>query len=351
LRAIAIRDTFVLVFTAILGEFGTLFTRGASPIMKKNSRTARTRKLSVETLERREVFAGNITTTLIGGTLRLIGDNQANVAVLTAGPGGNQVTLTGTATQIDGVLAPKTFDNVRNIVVELRGGDDSFAVGATITSADPLALIGTPLTLTGTLSIKGENGDDQIGVLVAGTVSTSIDGGFGDDQIGARLSTTRTTFDVTGGSGAGEDQIFLGKITAADLTVNGDAGIDEIDFINSTANRVTVKGGDETDLIFVSNVDPRTSLIVDGEGGDDLLQVDNVDTVLMTVWGRDGDDNIAIDNANITTTLKVDVGEGDNTLTVENSTANVAFFIGGLGENFLTETNNTFNRKRLVNVS
>lgn len=318
--------------------------------MNKNSRTGRTRKLSVETLERREVFAGNITTSLIGGTLRIIGDNQANVAVLTAGVS-NQVTLTGTGTQIDGVLAPKSFDGVRNVVVELRGGDDSFAIGATVTSADPLALAGTPLNLPGTLSIKGENGNDQLGVLVAGTTVTTIDGGFGNDQIGARLSSTRTDFNVTGGSGAGDDQIFLGRITATNITVNGDAGVDDIDMINSTANRVTINGGDETDLIFASNVDPRTSLVIDGEAGDDLIEADNCDTVLMTIWGRDGDDNIAIDNANVTTTLKVDVGEGDNTLTVENSTAAVAQFIGGLGENFLNESNNTFGRKRLFQVS
>lgn len=318
--------------------------------MNKNSRTGRTRKLSVETLERREVFAGNITTTLIGGTLKIVGDNQANVAVLTAGVS-NQVTLTGTGTQIDGVLAPKSFDGVRSIVVELRGGDDSFTVGATVTSADPLALAGTPLNLPGTLSIKGENGNDQLGVMVAGTTLTTIDGGFGDDQIGARLSSTRTTFTVTGGSGAGDDQIFLGKITATDITVSGEAGVDEIDMINSTANRVTINGGDETDLIFASNVDPRTSLIIDGEAGDDLIEADNVDTVLMTIWGRDGDDNIAIDNAHVSTTLKVDVGEGDNTLTVENSTAAIAQFVGGLGENFLNESNNTFGRKRLFQVS
>lgn len=318
--------------------------------MTRKSRSLRGHKLGIETLEQREVFAGNITTSLLGGTLRIVGDNQANVATLIQGGAVNQVVLAGNgSTQIDGVLASKTFNNVRTISVQLRGGDDSFLVGATLTSSDPLALTGTPLQLTGSLAVDGGNGNDQIGVL-ARAITIGINGGFGDDQIGLVDSATRAGTNILGGDGAGADQIVVDGVAASSLDIASGSGEDQIDVLDSTANVVNIDAGDELDLVWIDNVDPRSQLSVVLGNGDDAAQIDHIDTLMMSVWGNDGDDDITIDHSNIRTVLGVHVGDGDNVLTVENTTARLANFAGGLGDNYLNETGNTFTRKRVFQI-
>src|SRR5439155_17214229 len=126
-----------------------------------NSQNKLNRRLGLESLETRELMAGNVALTLdYNGTLIVKGDDYSNgVEIKNTDPSAGiyQVrgfTQDGANTVINGSSLITYARGVHNIVVDGYGGNDYLWVGSSVTNQF--------FKLTGGLSIYGENGDDSI---------------------------------------------------------------------------------------------------------------------------------------------------------------------------------------------
>ncbi len=98
-------------------------------------KTSTTRRLQVESLENRELMAGNVTVSFSNGDLRITGDANANhVQVRQASPGVytiTGVTTGGAATKVNNVAnGTITARGVNgNVVVQMGSGNDQLDFG------------------------------------------------------------------------------------------------------------------------------------------------------------------------------------------------------------------------------
>jgi hypothetical protein len=94
----------------------------------------RTRRLGLETLERREMLAGNVSATVSLGQLTLTGNFEDNAIVLWRGPNPGQVVVAGAKdsaggdTLVNGRTAPVTLSGVNRIYADLRSGQDRILI-------------------------------------------------------------------------------------------------------------------------------------------------------------------------------------------------------------------------------
>ena len=83
-----------------------------------------TRRLDVESLEQRELLAGDVTAFVSRGDLVVLGDNDSNNLTITEV--GGTFTLTGIGTTINGMAAAQNFPGVTDDVrIYLRNGEDA----------------------------------------------------------------------------------------------------------------------------------------------------------------------------------------------------------------------------------
>ncbi len=109
--------------------------------MRRNYCAKGARGLRYESLEKREVLAGNVTAAIVGGNLVISGDdNHNNIEIVGTGvPGEFRVIgldLAG-ATLINGAAGPATFRGVMGgILINARGGNDLVAAHSLTTFGD-----------------------------------------------------------------------------------------------------------------------------------------------------------------------------------------------------------------------
>src|SRR5262245_48818994 len=97
----------------------------------KKSRQGLTRSLRVEGLETRDLMAGDVTAEVVGGSLIIKGDAQANDIVITEPtPGSFQIATGATSTTtINGGAGPVTLNNVtKDVKINLKNGADRVTV-------------------------------------------------------------------------------------------------------------------------------------------------------------------------------------------------------------------------------
>jgi hypothetical protein len=90
----------------------------------------KTRKARFESLENRNLMAGNVTAALVGGELSLTGDNSSNYLVVHQ-TGANRFQVQGINTNIkfgSQTARSITFSSVIDIGFNMRGGNDSVTV-------------------------------------------------------------------------------------------------------------------------------------------------------------------------------------------------------------------------------
>lgn len=150
--------------------------------------------LGVEPLEPRLVAAGDVTARLVGTTLMLVGDAQANEINLASVAGG-RIAVLGADTTINGSATPfVTTSKVGHIVARLAGGDDLVAFSNTSSGVarlrgflagfdrgrpvvpqeaiDAVAAGATSFSLPGSITLTAGAGDDTI--LIVGDVGGSV---------------------------------------------------------------------------------------------------------------------------------------------------------------------------------
>lgn len=195
--------------------------------MKKTQRVKpANRRLFLESLERREVLAGNITVTLSQGLLTVVGDDNSNQIGIYQQANGrfNVVALDG-----EEITGPTEDLIVRNIAVGMWAGDDFVQISAQPEEGEMLP---TAAEVLGSVKVRGGDGDDilrvsvvgrQVGTFVLPSLSVGIEG------------------DLVPPTNVGEviveqdDEVGVFNTITGNLTVNTQGGDDMIDLINVSA--------------------------------------------------------------------------------------------------------------------
>jgi hypothetical protein len=319
------------------------------------------KRLSIERLETRELFAGDVSVAMQGQMLAIAGDADANGVVLTynsaaqsyrvsgALQGSGQTTINGldAATSAAGV----EFSGVKQIYVGLGAGDDDFQVGSP-TAVDTV--------IQKWLTIDMGDGDDNVVLGASGNAPS------GAAPI-ARSLTVGTSVNVN--LGAGNDHLSIANATAGfALSINAGDGDDHVDFdteftpsgaTTPTIFPVVVRGnasislGGGADELTMKNVSIQGSLrILDGAGAADLTLANvNVKKRIDINTGNDADEislqsvrakqlamntNGGIDDVQISngkfTTLNLKLGTGRDHLAVDHTKSSFVSHIDGEGQ-------------------
>jgi hypothetical protein len=186
------------------------------------------RRLAVESLESRTALAGNVTASVVDGTLILEGDDQANELIVRqvaqsysgAWPGA-KLQISSNSTTINGQNSV-TLGGIKNVTVHLGAGDDEFRV---------LGGVRHQLqALPGAVQIDGGAGKDRILLYYAvNHRQVTISGGTGTDfvETGGGVYYGLTIHTDSLAADTPEEQInLLGILAKGPMSLTGGAGND-----------------------------------------------------------------------------------------------------------------------------
>src|SRR5262245_1106037 len=112
---------------------------GTGAIMRRSARSSHRPALGLQTLESRDVPAGNVFANLTNGLLTLVGDDLANAVTIRVV--GTSVTVTGNAgTLVGGLPTIGGIGVVNAVQANLNGGDDSLRIDSTANFLIPGAI-------------------------------------------------------------------------------------------------------------------------------------------------------------------------------------------------------------------
>lgn len=262
------------------------------------------RRLRLESLERRELLAGNIQASVIGSKLVLTGDNlDNNLAVIALGAG--RYAVAGVATTVNGnngvFITPRP---VAHLTANLNGGNDGLALS---NNAQALFDIADSLFI---------DLEDQLGV-DANTLQAAID-----------LATTVDDFSLSGSltvaGGAGDDLVaVVGNIGGSVVVSLGTAtamggNAFAMDGQSLAGGRGTVGGGisvvgdGQADIVSIAATQVRLSASIALGGGMNQFLLDN-STVGggVSFVGGANNDNVTLRTSTVTGHVAVTLGNGD----------------------------------------
>ena len=289
-------------------------------------RSLQTRKLSLEQLETRRVFAGSVDVSVDDfGDLIISGDDAAN-----------------------GVQIFQAMQNGQ----PLRG---SYRVVGTFAGGAPTTITGqqSPSGVTDDIQINLRGGNDR---LVTSTVNLlvaddlNVDLGEGNNV--ASLDRLRVSHNVNIDSGSGDDNIFVrGSIGIAahpdsDLRINTRGGADGVFlqnlFVRDDLNintglgqfrdRVEFFTGNVGDDVSINTFDGNDSVVVSGVGINDDL----------TVQTGSGRDTFAIDNSQVDE-LYAYLGSGDDHVEISSTFGRNVILYGQSGADTIVDPNESLN--------
>lgn len=295
----------------------------------------------VEYLEDRTLLTGNVTAAVMGGNLKIVGDNSANQISIQSTAGGLQITSLDGTTKINGGNGPVTLSGVTgNASISMGRGDDVLKIGGgavTTTFAHNVSIdVGdgndtlniATTSIGGNLSIAGGNGSDTftIGSADEATVvsiggNLCIVGGQGHDNTIAVFNA-----DITGSA----------SVTAMGRTDHVQFGYDEgLGLIGdeTTTGRVnigkslSIRTGDGADHIALADV------IVGGSTS--INSGDGIDEILVGAAHSPATDsnplvNLVFGPVTVGGDLKVSAGDGSDSRSCGSNRFD-AMFCGGWG--------------------
>ena len=189
----------------------------------------------VESLESRQMMAGDVTAHVVNGDLVINGDNDSNELYVYGTGGGNFVLFGENGTRINGLSGHPISGVTDDVRINLRNGHNR------------IALLGHDLP------------DDIL-----------IRTGNGDDTIVMRDATVRSDLRIR--TGSGNDTVFL-----VDTTVQGQlnlataGGNDEVALYDTVAGRANVNLGAGNDEALMFEVDAAAQFRFNLGGGEDLV--------------------------------------------------------------------------------
>lgn len=256
---------------------------------KPSRRKAPSRRLGVESLEKRQVMAGNVTVGWADNVLQITGDSQDNkVIVREAAPGRIEV-LGVNNTRVNGSSYPIRFDKAMGgmLNIVMNGGNDTVWIGQntghpsefkslnvimgagkdTVFVDNTIASGGIPSRFN--LGAVHENDTDRISFDRSRFVAATVATGGGDDFV---YSTNSTIGDCVISTGNGNDTVGFGmNSVSTDMRVYLDGGHDSLNFSQFRVQRLTAHLGADNDFINTSGLNAN-SMDVDGGSGRDTYR-------------------------------------------------------------------------------
>jgi hypothetical protein len=345
------------------------FTEGA--IMKR-----RNRPLGFESLEQRQMLAGNITASVSeGGQLLLRGDWQQNEFIAWKGVVEGRVIVSGGKdysgrnTAVNGSFAPQVFDGVTNIRADMYGANTNRALFTNLVlpdlgfgarsivvgmghGNDQVVIAGDvgrplqferndgapipygPVDLGGPVYVAGGPGNDVFSVVNAAfggqeKFVSGFDGGSGNDAFYVDGSISQNRIGYTRLiMGDGDDLISVKRAQIPWIEVSRGSytnvlgGPSHLDFLNIQGNGIDIRHRNSS--ASVVNINNAQGFISVGGGGLNRdVTVRNVNAKQLAISGGTGDDRVAIFDSLIeqfgrNDILSVVLSDGDDELTLQN---------------------------------
>lgn len=306
------------------------------------------RLLTIEALENRSLLAGNVTVSVVNGSLFITGDYQQNyVRIEQPGPNAFRVVATEGTLINGGNNADQTFSGVTNdINIVMKGGWDEVLIGSE----------SSPVQIPRNLNV--DCGDTRFDALhLHGACGTSGRGGYailhsdrlymsatvpknlvakGVNQLDARFMDVGGDLVISGT--ARDDYYVLQAIEANNLTVSTLAGVDAIRITDQPTLRgdATIDTGAGNDGVVIGSLKANNLSVTLGDGNDHFqtwgqshLQHE------ARFFGGKGVDRVVIDGFEATDAFFVWLYSEDDRLEIKSTTSPRAVLGGGPGTDVL----------------
>ena len=283
---------------------------------------------NVETLERRQMMAGNVTVSMsTAGDLTISGDqldNQVSVretSMFTNGAITDGVEIRGfDGTTINGeqslfLTAPNS--GLRDVRISMKGGSD-FVEMENVSGRHLSANMGSGTDL---LHIKGGSYMGNARVILG---ASDADHAYGDSlgllssdvagRQGVSLSHAQIQGHLRVNGGSGSDRVSIRDSNASRVTVRTVGGDDWVDVLGSTLNQkmsiTTAAGNDE---VTIGNSDISAKLQVSTGGGNDVMTLTNGSADSISIGLGSGDDVAVLPTPiTVANTASINGGGGTN---------------------------------------
>jgi hypothetical protein len=216
---------------------------------------AHCRRCTFESLESRQMLAGDVTARIVNGDLIIKGDRNANEIAVTQS--GTTITVVGTGTTVNsGTSAAVITGFTGSIKLKMKGGDDDVTLtGLTATELDAGLGKGNDTldiencTINGDTELEGRKGNDTITVDIATGGETPI--------------TSRFNGELDIDLGKGEDTLRMVRATVTgEAEIEGGRGVDNVNISGSnfTTLETDLGRGDDSLAISTTTVSVKTDL-------------------------------------------------------------------------------------------
>ena len=207
----------------------------------------------IEKMEGRQLLAGNVTATIVGGVLTIKGDSKANEIQVDSNDDFT-TTVTGVGTTINGNPLPATFPGPPPISIDMGDGDDVVTLSdmqfqsVTVTTGkgnDYVLGVNRDVAdnLFNRLTINTGDGDDYIrlGGSTGVAVDLNIDTGKGNDMVES-VGSLGVGGNVKISTGADNDSVRFAGSAFIGGSLSADGGDGGFDVLNKSAASVSVGG-------------------------------------------------------------------------------------------------------------
>ena len=271
---------------------------------KKTTRRSHNRQpWGYESLEKKEMMAGNVTMTFdpVTHNLLLMGDGAANQVTIRQAPMNGNIAVfgnPGTGTTIN--FAPVLVipgPAAGNVTVNLDAGDDSLWVKDLVFNNVAVNEVGTGKDIVsfsnvrakGQVSITTLGGNDQVSVAGDFAHNVGINTGDGEDtvRVSGRMGVVMNPLGVV------DPEYVFGGMSGGGSLLNIDTGAekDVVTLIELAVDgRVNILTGERNDIVRNKAVRVADRYDAFMGSGDDLFRVENTLTPIMEIRLEDGRD-------------------------------------------------------------
>ncbi|HTQ39012.1 MAG TPA: hypothetical protein VMJ32_08285 [Pirellulales bacterium] len=320
-------------------------------------RTRGKRKFTIESLEKRCMLDGNVTTSFANGILTITGDSTSNaIAITTPSDGVLKITglmQGGEPTLINGESVKQGL-GVTSIVINFNDGDTGVNVGNDV-------VVITNLSITGSISITTGDGDDFIGIgnfdNSSGEVDSAVNSlqgavdvgkGFtinmqgGENTLSAQDVSSQTSganMTITGGDG--DDTVTLKNTAIIHGVGFSDIGDSSLNFNNLTTKNLALTLGIGNDSVTLQNSTVSVSANINTGYGNDTVNLQQDVLGSLTSSLGPGDDQFTGDNVTINGPTTIDAGKGNDTVTLNTVQARDLTVLMNIGDDQMSLTDVT----------
>lgn len=276
-------------------------------MMKRPTRTTPS-ALDYQRLENRELLAGNVTVSLQGDLLQITGDGGSNeIQVFGIANGRAQVFgLAGTAINGQGSFVANA--PVRNVSLQMGGGDDSVLV--------------ENLVMTGYIDADLGAGNDSLNLRHNNVRAVAVNGRAGDDLV--QIHSVYSKDYVLLQTHEGDDTISMTSMaTRRGVLIETGEGSDTlaIDHLGAGANVVANMGGGNDRVVVTGSYTVNSSQFSLGSGNDAFIVMPQLSSTTanfgkqLRVFAGDGNDTVFLGPSTIARkTVALDGGAGSDSL-------------------------------------